>query len=156
MWWTLNGWSIFFSYRLADYYTGTKDILWQGNLRHTLNPLLHIYGFYRMCEQCRSRSASTYHLIRICTVGFFKHPDIRQKAVILLFSWLKVIKLSMETSLKSHASDWLKWRLNWAWKPVLHLKHLIGWNGGESWDLRLVSMLSFITLDTDSLTPGTI
>ncbi len=43
----------------------------------------------------------------------------------------KVIKLSMETSLKSHASDWLVVAIS-ANQMLL--------------DLRLVSMLSFITL----------
>ncbi len=46
----------------------------------------------------------------------------------------KIIKLRLETRLKSQASDWLKWR------PGRHFSQ------SDAWDLSLVSNLSFMIL----------
>jgi hypothetical protein len=64
------------------------------------------YGCSPMGKQCRSRSACT------------SMPSDQDLCCFLLIYWVisdqeatvpKVIKLSMETSLRSQASDWLKW-----------------------------------------------
>jgi len=38
-----------------------------NNKQFNFDPFLDIYAYLRMCDQCRSRSAGTSRLIRICT-----------------------------------------------------------------------------------------
>jgi hypothetical protein len=51
------------------------------------------------------------HLISIYHVDFFVRNNLMNQTAISIDPVPKVIKLSMETSFKSQASDWLKWRL---------------------------------------------